>query len=101
MTETRINDKNVDFNPTIPNYNFEYVPMPLSTEGVGMYIDNNIQNKVIEKASNKAFQTLWLEIEFTKKSNFICGVVYGQHNSADHFLEYFEEAVDWYSATGR
>ena len=34
MTETRINDKNVDFNPTIPNYNFEYVPMPLSTEGV-------------------------------------------------------------------
>ena len=35
------------------------------------------------------------------KSNIICGVAYRQYNSADRFLEYFEESIDHYSATGR
>lgn len=51
--------------------------------------------------TNEAFQPLWLEIEFTNKSNIICGIVYRQHNSADCFLEYFEETIDRYSATGK
>ena len=38
VMETRIKDR---MWPTIPNYNFEYVPMPLSAGGVGMYEDNN------------------------------------------------------------
>ena len=29
-----------DFNPKIPNYEFEYVPTPLAAGGVGMYIDD-------------------------------------------------------------
>ena len=33
--------------------------------------------------------------------NIICGVIYRQHNSVDRFLDYFEEAVDRYSATGK
>ena len=37
VTEARINDENVDFNPTISNYNFEYDPIPLFAGGVGMY----------------------------------------------------------------
>ena len=101
VTETRINNENLDFNPSIPNYNFEFVPTPLSAGGVGMYIDDNLQYKVIEKTTNEAFQALWLEIEFKTKSNVICGVVYRQHNSADRFLDYFEERIDHYSATGK
>ena len=31
----------------------------------------------------------------------ICGVIYRQHNSVERFLDYFEEAVDRYSATGK
>ena len=59
ITETMI--KNVyaklDFNPC-PNYNFEYVPTPLSAGGVGMYIDEERKYKIVEKCSNKAFQAL-------------------------------------------
>ena len=44
VTETRINQhKIVDFNPTIPKYNFEFVRMPLAAGGVGMYV-NSLMN---------------------------------------------------------
>ena len=45
VTETRITNFNIplDFDPSIPNYNFEYVPTPLSAGGVGMYIDNGLK----------------------------------------------------------
>ena len=42
-----------------------------------------------------------MELQFVKQSNIICGVIYKQHNSVEHFLDYFEEAVDHYSATGK
>ena len=89
VTETRINNENLDFNTSILNYNFKFVPTPLSASGVGMYIAYNLQYKVIEKA----FQALWFEIEFKTKRNIICGVVYRQHNSADRFLDYFEKVL--------
>ena len=40
VTETKITNFNIplDFDPSIPNYNFEYVPTPLSAGGGGMYI---------------------------------------------------------------
>ena len=57
--------------------------------------------EVIERTSNEAFQALWIELQFPKQSNIICGVIYRQHNSVDRFLDYFEEAVDRYSATGK
>ena len=89
VTETRINNENLDFNTSILNYNFKFVPTPLSASGVGMYMAYNLQYKVIEKA----FQALWFEIEFKTKRNIICGVVHRQHNSADHFLDYFEKVL--------
>ena len=55
---------------------------------------------VIERTSNEVFQALWIELQFVKQSN-ICGVIYRQHNSVERFLDYFEEAVDRYSATGK
>ena len=62
----------------------------------------NFQYIVIEKNTNiwgisGPFAWTWK----TNKSNIIWGVVNRQHNSADHFLEYFEETIDRYSATGR
>jgi hypothetical protein len=81
ITETKITDENfLDYNPEIPNYNFECVPTPLSSGGVGMYIDKSLKYTIIEKNSNEAFQALWIEIQFTNKPNIICGVIYRQHN---------------------
>ena len=66
-----------------------------------MYIDHSLSYKVIEKASNEAYQALWCEVMFSKKANFICGVIYRQHNNPDRFLDYFEESINRFSATGK
>ena len=58
MSETRITNNALDFNPNIPNYNLEFVPTLLSTGGVGMYIDETVKYTVIERTSNEAFQSL-------------------------------------------
>ena len=39
----------MDLNPTIPNYNFENVSTPLSAEGVGMNIDEELKYTVVKK----------------------------------------------------
>ena len=101
VTETRIYNDILDFNPNISDYNFEFVPTPLSAGGVGMYIDETMNYTVIERTSNEAFQALWIELQFVKQSNIICGVIYRQHHSVERFLDYFEEAVDGYSAAGK
>ena len=101
MTETIIYNDILYFNPNIPDYNFEFVPTPLSAGGVGMYIDETMNYTVIERTSNEVFHALWIELQFVKQSNIICGVIYRQHNSVERFLDYFEEAVDRYSATGK
>lgn len=77
IRETRIKNEyaNLDFNPAIPNYNFEYVSTPLSAGGVGMYIDEELKYTVVEKCSNEAFQALWIEVYLPKNRNIICGVV--------------------------
>ena len=43
VTETKITNSYLplDFDPSLPNYRFEYVPTPLSAGGVGMYIHND------------------------------------------------------------
>lgn len=100
ITETKITDENFfEFNPEIPNYKFEFVPTPLASGGVGMYIDKNLKYTIIEKNSNKAFQALWIEIQFTKKPNLICGVIYRQHNSPECFQTYFEEILDKFNSS--
>lgn len=52
--------------PNIPGYNFEYIPTPLLARGAGMFIDKYLDYVILEKTSNIAFQTLWIEICFTK-----------------------------------
>jgi len=96
VTETKITNFNIplDFDPSIPNYNFEYVPTPLSAGGVGMYIDNGLKYAVIEKTSNQDFQDLWVTIHFTNKRDIICGVINRQHNCPEKFLNYVDETLE-------
>lgn len=63
MTETRISNANsLDYNGSIP----EYCPTPLAAGGVGMYIDEDLNYTVIEKAPEDTFQALWIEIRLCK-----------------------------------
>ena len=102
ITETRISNANfLDYNASFPGYKFEYSPTPLAAGGVGMYIDEDLNYTVIEKASENAFQALWIEIQFPKQANVICGVVYRQHNSPERFLEYFDQTLEKLSASGK
>ena len=91
----------LNFNPNIPGYKFEYVETPLSAGGVGMYIDETLNYRVIEKNSNEAFQALWIEIDYGNKANAICGVLYRQHNSPVSFQNYFDTSLEKFSATGK
>ena len=50
-----------------------------------MHIDETMNYTVIEKTSDEAFQALWIELQFVKQSNIICGVIYRQHNSVERF----------------
>ena len=89
VSETKtISGKEMDFNPSIPGYVFEYVPTPLASGGVGVYINDSLKYTVIEKVSDEAFQSLWIEIQLPQKSNIICGIIYRQHNSPKRFQEY-------------
>ena len=62
ISETKItnsNESNVP--PSIPGYVFEYVPTPLASGGVGLFVDQSLAYNVLEKTSNEAFQALWIE----------------------------------------
>ena len=88
----------------IPQYQtiiFEFVPTPLAAGGVGIYIDNSLKYKIIEKTSNESYQALWIEIQSLKNANIICGIIYRQHNSPERFLTYFEETIEKMSSSGK
>ena len=95
--ETKITNSN----SVISGYNFEFVPTPLASGGVALFIDDRHGYRILEKASNEAFQALWVEISFVKKKNIICGVVYRQHNSPERFQKYFEETIEKFAALGK
>ena len=43
VTETKIaRAYSLNFNPNLPNYEFEYVPTPLSCGGVGIYFSSSL-----------------------------------------------------------
>ena len=65
IIETRINQLEIsDFNPIIPNYNFENVPTFTN-------IHQSLNYKIIEKNTNEAFPALWIEITQAKHANII------------------------------
>jgi len=63
-----------------------------------MYINNNLKYSVLEKTSNEAFQSLFIEIHFNDKRNIICGIVYRQHSNAND-LAYSDDVLEKYSAS--
>lgn len=86
VSETKITNANSEkCTAKIPGYSFEYVPTPLSSGGVGLFIDESLNYRILEKISNEAFQALWAEITFENKKNVICGILYRQHNSPERF----------------
>jgi hypothetical protein len=49
ITETKIRDNDFFyFNPNMENYKFEFVPTPLASGGVWMYIRDNLKYTPIE-----------------------------------------------------
>ena len=71
ISETKITNSNSAISvPTIPGYNFEFVPTPLASGGVALFIDDRHGYRILEKASNEAFQALWVEISFVKKKKY-------------------------------
>ena len=84
--ENRIYNDNLYFNSNMPDYNFEFASTPLSAGGVGVYVDATLNYTVIERTSNKAFQALWVELQFAMQSNVICRVFYRQYNFAERTL---------------
>ena len=88
LSETRITNADANsltFNPNIPGYNFQYVPTPLSAGGVGMYVEEELNYRIIERTSNESFQALRVELQFPKKTNDICAILYRQHSSPESF----------------
>ena len=59
-----------------------------------MYINDSLKYTVIEKVSDEAFQSLWIEIQLPQKSSIICGIIYRQHNSPKRFQEYFDDKLE-------
>ena len=53
---------------------------------------------VIETTSTEAFQAIWVEVQFIKKSNIICGFIYLQHSSPEKFRSYFHDTLEKLSA---
>ena len=100
VPKTKITSSNSAWCLTIQGYEFEYVPTPLASGGVGMFIYETLNHKVIEKTSNEAFQALWIEMPLAKKKNVICRVTYRQRNSPDLFQRYFEETIEKLTPTG-
>lgn len=64
VTETKTTSLNPACRPTVQGYKSEYVPTSLASGGVGMFIDETLNYKVIAKTSNEAFRALWIEISF-------------------------------------
>ena len=85
----------------IPGYSFEHVPTPLSSEGVGLFIDELLNYRILEKISNKAFQALCAEITFENKKNVIYGILYRQHNSPERFQLYFDKCIEKFTSSGK
>ena len=102
ITETKITNANSQLcTAHIPGYVFEYVPTPLASGGVGMFIDESLDYRVLERTSNEAFQVLWAEFSFEKKKNVICGIFYRQHNSPEIFQSYFDETIEKLASSGK
>ena len=102
VTQTKITNANPQLcTAHIPGYVFEYVPTPLLSVGVGMYIDDYLDCCVLERTSNEAFQVLWAEFSFENKKNVLCEIFYRLHNSSEVSQSYFDETIEKLASSGK
>ena len=102
LTETKITNTNCnEKRPEMEGYEFEFVPTPLVSGGVAMFINDSLDYKILEKTSNVDFQALWIEIALAQQKNIICGIIYRQHNSVNNFMSYFQEAIEKFTSSGK
>ena len=65
-----------------------------------MYIRDDYDYFVIEKASEVPYQALWIEVNVPKKKNIFCCILYRQHNNPDRFLKYIDDKLEFYTSKG-
>lgn len=61
-----------------------------------MCITDTLNYIVLVNILSEAFQALWMEIILDHKKNIVCGIFHRQHNSAESFQIYLDEAVAKY-----
>ena len=66
-----------------------------------MYIKSDLNDTVIEKSSEDAFQALWIEIHLSNRPNIICVIMYRQLNTPERFQEYFDETLEKFSTSNK
>ena len=100
-TETKITKSNEHLcNYQIPGYNFEQVPTPLVSRGVGLFIDDTLNYTVSKKL--KLSRHCGLNFHSSnKKKNIICGIIYRQHNSPDLCLNYLTDTLEKLNLAGK
>ena len=81
----------------LPGYRFEFVPTPLAADGVGLFIDENVKYRIVERVTNSSYQAPWIEFQQSNDKKTMCGIVYRQHNDANEFLDYLSESLERFS----
>lgn len=80
LTETKITtSKELTNCSEIQGYDFQFVPTPLSSGGVGLFVDSSLNYEKLDKVSTEAFQALWIEIFLAQKKSVLVGIIYRQH----------------------
>ena len=59
-----------------------------------MHIKDEINYTILERTSNESFQALWIELQYSKKTNVICAILHRQRNSPESFQNYFDSTLD-------
>ena len=65
-----------------------------------VYIRDDYDYFVVEKASEVPYQALWIEVIVPKKKNIFCCILYRQHNNPDRFLKYIDDKLEFYTSEG-
>ena len=96
LAETAITKTvNTEFNPHLDNYTYKNVESSTKCGSVGFFIKDDVKNFKFRPDLNiwqsEMWETLWLEIEFSKTKNFI-GVVYRHNGIVD--IPFFSRTLE-------
>ena len=70
LTETKITKTTCNVSFEIPGYTFQYIATPLTSRGVELFINEDLNYTVRERVSYEAFQALWIEVSYEKQKMF-------------------------------